>query len=479
MRNLPSVNAVLNQPEIAKMIDSQGRELVTYAVRRAIVELRSAILEDRATCSGEAILRDVSNIIDSVTGESLKPVMNASGVVLHTNLGRAPLGRKVFDEISRIAAGYSNLEYDLTDHRRGHRDRHAAALLSFLTSAEDVLAVNNNAAGIMLSLNTLANGREVIISRGELIEIGGSFRIPDIMQASGARMVEVGTTNKTRLSDYEAAIGPQTALIFKAHQSNFAMIGFTESVSARELAALAHAHDLPVVFDLGSGLLRKAGGTLCENEPDVRGAIDSGWDLVLLSCDKLLGGPQAGIVAGRKPLILQLRKSPLMRVLRVGKLTLAALSAVCRQYLEEQNTVISCPVQAFLRRCHAELRAMASRLSDDLTGMAIPNCVLESEAQCGGGTLPGVSLKSYAIEIRPPEGKWAGKVTFAEQLFGMLQNLERPIVAILREGKLLLDVLALFEEDFGYICRSLADSIKGIDLCRRAWKPAIAAEVRK
>ncbi len=468
LRSLPSVNSVLNHPAISKIINKQGRELVTYAVRRVVAHLRDSILEGKKTRPIEEILADVEDMVDLISRRSLKPVINATGIVLHTNLGRAPLGREVIAEISQIAEGYSNLEYDLENCCRGKRDRHIADILSFLTSAEDAIVVNNNAAGIMLALNTLACGREVIISRGELIEIGGSFRIPEIIDASGVQMVEVGTTNRTRLSDYEAAINPHTALLFKAHNSNFAMIGFTESACAQDLANLAHARNLPMVFDLGSGLLKNFGGAPLQNEPDVRSAIASGVDLVLFSCDKLLGGPQAGIVAGRKSLISRLRKSPLMRVVRVGKLTLAALSAVCRQYLDDKELYASCPTHAILRRSPAELKSIASQLLGSLQSRGISSRLSESQGQCGGGTLPGISLKSYAVEILPQNGKSDGKVTFAEKLFSRLQSLDRPIVGVLRGGRILFDVLTLFEKDLEYISCSISDSIDNLGSQRDA-----------
>jgi L-seryl-tRNA(Ser) seleniumtransferase len=458
LTDLPSVNEVLHKPEISELIDEHGHELIAYATRVVIDRFRHGILSGEKTFSTGDITSGIKAMVGSIVESGLRPVINATGVVLHTNLGRAPLGEDVVDEVSRVAEGYSNLEFDLEEARRGNRNSHLTDLLTFLTSAEDALIVNNNAAGIMLALNTLARGREVIISRGELIEIGGSFRIPEIIKASGVKMVEVGTTNKTHLSDYEAAINPRTASIFKAHNSNFAIIGFTENVSLKELAHLAHAHDLPLVYDLGSGLLRKFGCAVLQNEPDVQSAISAGADLVMFSCDKLLGGPQAGIVAGRADLISRLKKAPLMRAFRVGKLTLAALSAVCRRCLDEEKLLLSSPTVALLQRGQSELTAIAAKLQQGLESRGVSAALTDSMGQCGGGTLPGVTLKSVAVQILPPGEK--GK--FAEKLFRKLLLLDRPIVGVLREGKILFDVLTVFDEDLEYISSSIAETVREI-----------------
>ncbi len=463
LRSLPSVNLVLNHPTISGLINKNGRELITYATRQVIKRLRDSLLDDKKTCPMETIVSDIEDLVGCISRQSLKPVINATGVVLHTNLGRAPLGQEAINDISQVAKGYSNLEYDLKYACRSSRNKHVVEILKFLTSAEDAVVVNNNAAGIVLVLNTLARDREVIISRGELIEIGGSFRIPDIIEASGVHMVEVGTTNKTRLSDYEEAITPRTALLFKAHRSNFTITGFTEDVSVKDLAHLAHTHNLPMVYDIGSGLLRKLKGTLLQNEPDVRGVLASGADIVTFSCDKLLGGPQAGIAAGKALLISRLSRSPIMRAVRVGKLTLAALASVCRQYLDDKKLSSSCPIFTILDRGQGELKSSASKLLEALASLGISARLNESEGQCGGGTLPAVRLKSVAVEVLPQNRKGEHKLTFAEQIFKRLLSLERPIVGVLRKGKILFDVLTVFEEDIEYIAHSISESIKSPD----------------
>lgn len=471
LAGIPSVSALLNHPEIAELIARHGRELVTYAIRSAVDRTRSELRgyghPENGTKPGtnahstEDIVSGIKAQIGNVTERSLIPVINATGVVLHTNLGRAPLSREAVEEVVRVAEGYTNLEYDLKSRRRGNRNRHIEDVLVYLTSAEDAIVVNNNAAGIMLTLNTLASGREVIISRGELVEIGGSFRIPDIIGASGVKMVEVGTTNKTHLYDYGKAVNPETALLFKVHNSNYRIIGFTESASVKSLADLAHSHDLPLVYDLGSGLLRKW-KELPTDEPDVHGALEEGADLVLFSCDKLLGGPQAGVIAGKKFLIDKLSKSPLMRVLRVGKLTLAALSAACRLHLNEDLLMESSPTLSVLKRRPSVLKDLAEKLAQGLGERDIPTRLAESTGQFGGGSLPGVSLRSVAVEMSPRKEYPDGKPTFNERLFQKLLSLDRPILGILRQGKLLFDVLAIQEKDIEYMSRAISDSIQNL-----------------
>ena len=448
-RHLPSVDAVLHCDGAQEVIDSVGRDLLVYAVRQTINRLR------RATGTGkpqqekippETILDEARKLAVSVSTASLRPVINATGIILHTNLGRAPLGAAILEALIPIVQGYSNLEFDLGEGKRGHRSSHIIKLLTWLTGAEDALVVNNNAAGIILTLHTLARGREVIVSRGELIEIGGAFRIPDIMAASGAKMVEVGTTNRTRSSDYESAITPDTALLFKAHKSNYTIAGFTEEVSVAELARLAHAHNLPMVYDIGSGLLRKPKIPQFAHEPDVRSALTDGADLVCFSGDKLLGGPQAGVVAGTQRYTAPLSKAPLMRALRVGKLTMAALSAACRNYLKDSDLVANNPLFSLLERSPDERRQIAERLAGTLGRHAIDTEIVESTVQCGGGTLPDLKLPGYAVALSAPNDTVKDRVAFAETTFNRLLQHNPPVLGILREGKLLFDTGALFAE---------------------------------
>jgi L-seryl-tRNA(Ser) seleniumtransferase len=461
LRNLPSVSELLNHPDVVALCQESGPALPTYAARLSIDRARTAILEG-AECPSQAwFVQEIVALARNVSDGSLKPVINATGIVLHTNLGRSPLGMAVMEDIAAVAGTYCNLEFDLEKGRRGSRNTHVAELLRFLTSAEDAIVVNNNAAGIVLTLSTLAAGQEVLISRGELIEIGGTFRIPDIMRTSGAIMVEVGTTNRTRLADYQAAMGPQTALIFKAHKSNYSIDGFTEETSAKELSELARAHNIPMVYDIGSGLLRKLEGLPVEDEPDVRSAIEDGADLVLFSADKLLGGPQAGIVVGRSDLMKRLAAAPLMRAVRVGKLTLAALGSVCRQYLDDASLPASNPALAILQRPLQETKSLAAQLLTELTEAGVEAELVNSIGQCGGGAMPGVDLPSAAVEILSKEGKASSREpTFAERVFSRLLQMDPPVLGILREGRLLLDVLAVFADEIGSLVKSVSEAVR-------------------
>jgi L-seryl-tRNA(Ser) seleniumtransferase len=345
-------------------------------------------------------------------------VLNATGVIVHTNLGRAPLAAEAIARVEEVARGYSNLEYDLTTGARGSRQDHVAAILRRLTGAEAALVVNNNAAAVLLALAALAEGCDVLVSRGELIEIGDGFRIPDVLARSGARLREVGTTNRTRAADYESAIGADTALLLRVHQSNFRIVGFTELPALEQLAAVARRHELPLVDDLGSGVLVELA-----DEPSAKASLAEGADLVTFSGDKLLGGPQAGIVVGRADLVERLRRHPLQRALRADKLTLAALEGTLALYLDAPERI---PVVRMLR--DDNLRARAERLAS-LTGGSVE----ETVARVGGGALPLAELPSFACALE-------------EELAAQLRSTEPPVVGIVRDGKLLLD------------CRTLADA---------------------
>ena len=347
-------------------------------------------------------------------------MLNATGVLIHTNLGRAPLAQAALDRVVEVGGSYSNLEYDLDAGARGSRQDHLAALLRRITGGEASLVVNNNAAAVMLALAALAEGREVLVSRGELIEIGDGFRIPDVLARSGARLVEVGTTNRTRVADYERAIGPETALILRVHQSNFRVVGFTEQPRSRELAAVARRAGLPLVDDLGSGALSAIG-----DESTAAASLAAGADLVCFSGDKLLGGPQAGILVGRADLIERLRRHPLQRALRADKLTLAALEGTLALALDPERARAEIPVLRMLDEPVAAVRERAERLAGLVGGE-----VEETVARVGGGALPLAELPSFACAIE-------------EALFDPLRAGEPPVVGIVRDGRLLLDVRAL------------------------------------
>jgi L-seryl-tRNA(Ser) seleniumtransferase len=362
----------------------------------------------------------------AVRAPSLRRVLNATGVIVHTNLGRAPLAAEALAQVVEAARGYSNLELDLSSGARGSRQDHVAALLRRLTGAEAALVVNNNAAAMLLALGALAEGREVIVSRGELIEIGDGFRIPDVLARSGARLVEVGSTNRTRARDYEKAVHAETALILRVHQSNFRVVGFTELPRLEELAAIAQRHGLPLLDDLGSGVLASNSLLLTDAEPSARESLAAGADLVCFSGDKLLGGPQAGIVVGRADLVEQLRRHPLQRAVRIDKLSLAALEGTLQVYLEAPERI---PVLRMLHEDATVVHARAERLAALTAGS-----VEETVARVGGGALPLAELPSFACAIE-------------EALAIPLRTGEPPVVGVVRDGKLLLDCRTLTEGD--------------------------------
>ncbi|HEY3763761.1 MAG TPA: L-seryl-tRNA(Sec) selenium transferase [Gaiellales bacterium] len=420
LRQLPSVDALLQlAPDL---VARHGRPATLAAIRAALAEARSAG-EPRPA---EALLARAVKLLDRPP--SLRPVLNATGVIVHTNLGRAPLAGAALDRVAAVARGYSNLEYDLAAGKRGSRHDHLGGLLAELTGADDGMAVNNNAAAVLLSLAALASGREVVISRGELIEIGDGFRIPDILTQSGARLVEVGTTNRTRLADYEAAIGPDTAAIVRVHQSNFRMVGFTAAPALPELAALAARHDLPLVDDLGSGQLLDLPDLA--DEPTARSSIEAGAAVVCFSGDKLLGGPQAGVIVGARAVVERIRRHPLARAMRIDKLSLAALEATLELYRDPQRALRSIPVLATAAESPEAVRERAQRLADRLGGD-----VVATTARIGGGAVPLLEIPSFACALDGGDAVAAG-----------LRAADPPVVAVVREGRVLLDCRTLTDE---------------------------------
>jgi L-seryl-tRNA(Ser) seleniumtransferase len=415
LRDLPSVD------ELARGL---ADPLAVDAARRVLEQAREEI---RAGADpGDLTLR-LRAELDRARRPRLQRVLNATGVIVHTNLGRAPLASEAIARVEEVARGYSNLEYDLSSGARGSRQDHLADILRRLTGAEAALVVNNNAAAVLLALAALAEEREVLVSRGELIEIGDGFRIPDVLARSGARLCEVGTTNRTRAADYERAIGGDTALVLRVHQSNFRVVGFTELPSLAQLASVARRHELPLVDDLGSGVLVELA-----DEPSAKESLTAGADLVTFSGDKLLGGPQAGIVVGRADLVERLRRHPLQRALRADKLTLAALEGTLALYLDAPERV---PVLRMLR--DDGVRARAERLAS-LTGGAVE----ETVARVGGGALPLTELPSFACALE-------------EQLATPLRSAEPPVVGIVRDGRLLLDCRTLADDDVDEVARAV------------------------
>ncbi len=446
LQTLPGVDTLIVHLEITPLIELYGRKIVTQIVRTILDQERTNIINDNVPNSLEMLISEITTMIKQVTLPSLQPVINATGIVLHTNLGRAPLGNDLIKELAASCGFYSNLEFNTKTGKRGERNIHVETLLKTLTNSEAAMVVNNNASSLILTLNALANKKEVIVSRGELIEIGGSFRLPEIMEASGAIMVEVGTTNRTRAKDYENAITDNTALILKVHKSNFFTTGFTEEATTKELAELAHKHNLPMAYDLGSGLLDKINGLELGDEPSVKSSLKAGADIIMFSCDKILSGPQAGAIIGRKRLLDIIAKSPLRRALRVGKLTLAALSFTLRQWMSP-NTIKNIPSIKMMQQTQEELKLSAENLQKELTKKNIPCNIIKSSGQYGGGSIPHMKLNSFAIQINFNDDTKAKRVAMAEKMFKQLLKEQPPILGILRQGEFLLDVLTIQKED--------------------------------
>jgi len=412
-----------------RLASAAPRPLVVAAVRSALERAREEI---RAGADPGDLADRVESELAAARGARLRRVINATGVIVHTNLGRAPLARDALERVASVAAGYSNLEYDVEEGARGSRQDHVAPILRRLTGAEAALVVNNNAGAVLLALAALAEGREVVVSRGELIEIGDGFRIPDVLARSGARLREVGTTNRTRAADYDRAIGPETAVLLRVHQSNFRVVGFTEQPRLEELVRLGRAHGIPVVDDLGSGVLVEL-----EGEPSARDALNAGADLVCFSGDKLLGGPQSGIVVGRADLIEKLRRHPLQRALRADKLTLAALEGTLALYLDPERAVREIPVLRMLGEPLEAVRGRAERLAE-LAGGEIE----ETVGRVGGGALPLAELPSFACAVE-------------EELAAPVREGEPPIVGILRDGRLLLDCRTLTDDEVDEVAAAI------------------------
>ncbi len=429
LRKLPSIDRLLQTPDLAQVVAEWGQELATDAARGAVERARQAILGGQPCPDSETLVRDALAEVQRVTQPSLRRLINATGVIIHTNLGRAPLSAAARAAMTAAAEGYTNLEYDLTAGQRGSRYDHAVTLLRRLTGAEDALVVNNNAGAVLLALAGVAAGREVIVSRGQLVEIGGGFRVPEVMQQSGARLVEVGTTNRTHLHDYQAAIQPETAALLRVHRSNFRIIGFMADVPLAEMVALAREHGLAVVDDLGSGTLLDTTVYGLAPEPRVQESVAAGADLVTFSGDKLLGGPQAGVIVGRTRWVQMLRRHPLARALRVDKLTLAGLQATLLHYLrgEAEREI---PVWRMIATPLDELTARAQAWATALTAAGVAATVAAAESTIGGGSLPGETLPTAAVALAPQSAETLGRA---------LREGNPPVVARIAEDRVWLD----------------------------------------
>jgi L-seryl-tRNA(Ser) seleniumtransferase len=440
---LPSVDEILKSREGAAWLALFPRSVVLQAVRETIAEERKKILDGKNPDSSLSSLHStIEKQIHTLSSYSLLPIINATGIVLHTNLGRAVLSERALENVIAVSRGYSNLEYDLEAGKRGKRHVHTGRILRQLIGAEDALIVNNNAAAVFLSLNTLAKDREVIVSRGELVEIGGSFRVPDVMTASGALLREVGTTNKTHLFDYSRAINEKTGMILKVHQSNYKVIGFTEDVPVSELVQLGRDHDVPVMYDLGSGNLIDLKPYGIHSEPSVQEILRSGIDLITFSGDKLLGGPQGGIIVGRKDLIEKIRKNPLARAVRVDKMTIAAFEATLMEYLDPEQAMKRIPVLNMLFQPVESIRDRAKKLATGLRkqGSAADITVIKDISKAGGGSLPEASFDTYAVSIVPSR-------ISVNDLEKRLRSGSRPVIARIREDALLLDARTIRDSE--------------------------------
>lgn len=445
LRALPAVHQVLTDPAVIRACEVWGidRAHATRVIQKTIAALREALRSgERTAITREEVADACVAALRDLAAPRLRPVINGTGIVLHTNLGRAVLAAEAAEAMTQAARHYTNLEFELDSGTRGSRHALVEGIICHLTGAEAAMVVNNNAAAVLLALRALAAGKDVIVSRGELVEIGGSFRVPDIMAESGARLVEVGTTNRTRLADYEQAITDETALLLKVHRSNFRIVGFTESVSAAELAALGQRRGIPVYEDLGSGVLFDLRPFGIGNEPTVQDSLQAGVALVSFSGDKLLGGPQAGILAGRRDLIQRLKRHPLARALRCDKFTLAALEATLRLYLDPEQAKARIPTLRMLLATPSEIAARARRYVAEIARYYPGNVELfDDHSEAGGGSLPGVTLPTVVVAFGP-HPDWP-----AHRLERRFRLGDPPVVGRVKDDRFLLDFRTIRDED--------------------------------
>lgn len=452
---VPAVDRLLLTPQVTELLSQHPRSLVMRAIRdildEARVMIRNGEVRDDAFLSMESVGRQVKDRLALLSRSSLRRVVNASGVIVHTNLGRSILADRVLKKFKPLAGGYSNLEYDLEKGQRGSRHSHVEAILKELTSAEAAMVVNNNAAAVLVSLESLAKGREVVVSRGQLVEIGGSFRIPDVMRKSGATMIEVGTTNKTHLRDYEEAIGPDTALLLKVHTSNFQVMGFTEGVSTEELVVLGKKYGLPVMEDLGSGCFVDFSKYGLPTEPTVQQVLKEGVDLVTFSGDKLLGGPQGGIILGRKDLVDHIRRNQLSRALRIDKLTLLALEETLNMYRDEEAAIRDIPTLNMISDPYESQKAKGKTLMrkiGKLEGVHFSFSLLDGLSKVGGGALPMMELKTCLFDLAPNR-------LSANRIEKWLRSYDPPIIARLERNHVLLDMRTIQKEELSIVAKAI------------------------
>jgi L-seryl-tRNA(Ser) seleniumtransferase len=448
LRQIPAVNELLDRTALRDLQAHAGRGLVVECTRRVLRRLRDRIVEGSlASVSLEALEQEIVIEAEAATRFSLRAVINASGVVLHTNLGRAPLAREALEHLAEVSTCYSNLEYDLDRGARGKRDAHTDRLFCQLLGAEKTLLVNNNAAAVLLALNTLAEGAEVVVSRGELIEIGGSFRIPDVCAKSGAILREVGTTNRTRIGDYAAAINERTRVLLRVHPSNFRILGFTERPSLVEFVELAQRHNLIAMEDLGSGCLVDLSPYGIRDEPTASASLNAGVDVITFSGDKLLGGPQAGVLAGKREPLERIRKNPLFRALRVDKLTIAALEATISLYLQGKTQAI--PALRMIQLSRQAIHQRAARLAERISAHPQFSArVQDGDSLIGGGSTPAQTLPTALLAVTHSRHS-------AQELEGFLRQNSPPVIARVEQDTLLLDLRTVFEEQDEELLRAL------------------------
>ena len=457
LRAIPAVDKLLMARELRNALNLFPKSLVMKAIHMVLDETRTGIrngmIRDVELLSVERVSQKVLDTIRELNRPSLRPLINATGVVIHTNLGRSLLATQVLEMLAPGAGQYSNLEYNLAEGKRGSRYVHVQELLRELTGAEDAMVVNNNAAAVLISLETLAKGRKVVVSRGELVEIGGSFRIPEVMRKSGAIMVEVGATNKTHLRDYEEAIEPETALLLKVHQSNFQIIGFTKQVSTAELVELGRRYSIPVMEDLGSGCFIDFSRYGLQKEPTVQEALAQGVDLVTFSGDKLLGGPQAGIILGRRDIVEAIRNNQLNRALRIDKLTLLALEGTLRLYRDEAKAIKEIPTLSMICTSYSELRKKANRLRQRIGKVDSDNFSIQmadGSSKVGGGALPLMELPTRLLCLVP--GRLPPHV-----MERWLRSYDPPIIVRVEKDRVVLDVRTILEKEFSTVARAIQE----------------------
>ena len=455
LSQIPAINKILLLDEIKELINTYTEVAVKSAIKQYIEEVKQAILNEELTevPSLSKIIGEVEKIVEKEDKNSLRRVINATGTILHTNLGRSLLSEKIKENIESVAFNYSNLEFDIDNKKRGSRYVHLIDIIKKLTGAEDVLVVNNNAAAVLLTLNTLVKDQEIIVSRGELVEIGGAFRIPEIIKLSGGVPVEVGTTNKTHLKDYENAITEETGALLKVHTSNYKILGFTESVSNEEISYLARENELVSINDLGSGQFVDFSKFGLPYEPTVKEILDSGIDIVTFSGDKLLGGPQAGIIVGKKKYIEKMKKNQLTRALRVDKMTLASLEATLKLYLDEKDALEHIPTLHMISLSKERLFGKADVLKTKLSNLDFDIRIEEDKAEVGGGSYPASYLESVAVKL-------THRKLHATEIERKLLEVEIPIITRIKDNSIILDMRTLRTREFDIVKAALEEVTK-------------------